>query len=450
MALAYTAPTWEDGSGTGISASQLQALCNCVEGLVQGSDKAVHNITFSGSTMTLTFADGSQETAATSVKGVSSITKTGSSQTDPVVDTYTITYSDGTTSTFQITNGAKGDTGATPVITVSATADAIASLNPTVEVTKTGTDEAPHFSMAFSGLKGQTGPQGNDGYSPAVTITNIPGGHRVNITDSTHPTGQNFDVLNGDGAGDMLAQDYDPTSEVANAGGIPSYAMKVDGSNAASEVKFAGAFTIGTRHTQYPTVGTNSVAIGDFTVASAENAFVCGDSCKATASNSFAVGDFSEANGAWAFAAGRGAKANAVRTIAMGASATAGYAGQVVLGEHNDNQYNTIFEIGNGTDSSHKSNALELYANGNLNVMGQILRNGAPEYLENDSVTLSTSGTTTVTFTNAAITTDSVIDCYCTQFGLNPDDITVSSGSCVVTMPQVDTAVTVGVRIYLK
>ena len=145
MALAYTAPTWEDGSGTGISASQLQALCNCVEGLVQGTDKAVHNITFSGSTMTLTFADGSQETAATSVKGVSSITKTGSSQTDPVVDTYTITYSDGTTSTFQITNGAKGDTGATPVITVSATADAIASLNPSVTVTKTGTNEAPHF-----------------------------------------------------------------------------------------------------------------------------------------------------------------------------------------------------------------------------------------------------------------------------------------------------------------
>ena len=79
MALAYTAPTWEDGSGTGISASQLQALCNGVEGLIQGSDKAVHSITFSGSTMTLIFADGSQETSATSVKGISSISKTGTS-----------------------------------------------------------------------------------------------------------------------------------------------------------------------------------------------------------------------------------------------------------------------------------------------------------------------------------------------------------------------------------
>ena len=107
MALAYTAPTWEDGGGTGISASQLQALSNCVEGLVQGSDKALHEIVISGSTMTKTFADGSQETVATDVKGISSITKTG---TVGLVDTYTITYTDGTTSTFEVTNGVPGGT----------------------------------------------------------------------------------------------------------------------------------------------------------------------------------------------------------------------------------------------------------------------------------------------------------------------------------------------------
>lgn len=42
--------------------------------------------------------------------GIQSIAKTGSAGT-PVVDTYTITYADGTTSTFTVTNGAKGDTG---------------------------------------------------------------------------------------------------------------------------------------------------------------------------------------------------------------------------------------------------------------------------------------------------------------------------------------------------
>ena len=42
--------------------------------------------------------------------GIQSIAKTGSAGT-PVVDTYTITYADGHTSTFTVTNGAKGDTG---------------------------------------------------------------------------------------------------------------------------------------------------------------------------------------------------------------------------------------------------------------------------------------------------------------------------------------------------
>lgn len=44
--------------------------------------------------------------------GISSIDKTSSSATDPVVDTYTITFADQTTTTFDVTNGAKGDTGA--------------------------------------------------------------------------------------------------------------------------------------------------------------------------------------------------------------------------------------------------------------------------------------------------------------------------------------------------
>ena len=44
--------------------------------------------------------------------GIQDIVKTGSSGTNPVVDTYTITLSDETTKTFQVVNGVKGDTGA--------------------------------------------------------------------------------------------------------------------------------------------------------------------------------------------------------------------------------------------------------------------------------------------------------------------------------------------------
>ena len=62
--------------------------------------------------------------------------------------------------------GAKGDTGdtgpagTTPSITVTATADATSSDNPSVTVTKSGTDAAPTFAMAFSGLKGAAGAAG--------------------------------------------------------------------------------------------------------------------------------------------------------------------------------------------------------------------------------------------------------------------------------------------------
>lgn len=215
MSLAYTAPTWRNGGGVGISASQLQALSDCMEGLVQGSDKAITNIAISGQTITLTFADGSQETGtASGLKSINSIAKTGTSGN---VDTYTITYTDGSTSTFTVTNGTDGSPGVTPVISATATADDTSSLTPTVNVTKTGTDAAPSFNFTFSGLKGakgdtgSQGPQGPDGVSPEVTITTITNGHRVKITDADHPSGQDFDIMDG--------QDGESAYEAAVAGG---------------------------------------------------------------------------------------------------------------------------------------------------------------------------------------------------------------------------------------
>ena len=59
-----------------------------------------------------------------------------------------------------------------------------------------GADGAP----GRDGVDGAPGPTGADGFSPAVTVTDIPGGHRVTITDSNGD--KSFDVMDGkDGTG---------------------------------------------------------------------------------------------------------------------------------------------------------------------------------------------------------------------------------------------------------
>lgn len=70
-------------------------------------------------------------------------------------------------------------------------------------------------------------------------------------------------------------------------------------------------------------------------------------------------------------------------------------------------------------------------------------------YLE-QTVTLSTSAATAVTFTDARITANSCIEVGTSEWGLVPDSVTVSAGSCVVTLPQAETAHSVVCRIYLR
>ena len=129
--------------------------------------------------------------------------------------------------------GEQGEIGPTPNITMSATADATSSANPSVEVTKSGTAEAPSFALAFSGLKGTKGDTGNTGATGAtgngissITKTGTQGlvdTYTITMTDGTTAT---FTVTNGrdgQGSGDMLKSTYDSNNAVANAGGIADY-----------------------------------------------------------------------------------------------------------------------------------------------------------------------------------------------------------------------------------
>ena len=70
-------------------------------------------------------------------------------------------------------------------------------------------------------------------------------------------------------------------------------------------------------------------------------------------------------------------------------------------------------------------------------------------YLE-QTVTLSTSASTTVTFTDSNITANSFIEYACSQWDLVPESITGAAGSCTVVLPKVDSAQSVTVRIYVR
>ena len=161
-------------------------------------------------------------------EGIVSITKTG---TSGLVDTYTITYTNGGTTTFEITNGSA------PNITVTAQADATSSPTPTVMVTQGGTLTNPTYDLAFSGLKGETGAQGPTGATGAtgngivsITKTGTAGlvdTYTITFTDGSITTFNVTNGQNGTGSGDMLQQQYDPTLAVFNAGGIVAYVTSV-------------------------------------------------------------------------------------------------------------------------------------------------------------------------------------------------------------------------------
>ena len=113
-----------------------------------GTSSKISVMTISGGhRITITDVDGTKTVDVMDGEngvGISSITKTG---TSGLVDTYAITYTDGNTTTFAVTNGEDG---------------------------------AP-------------------GVSPIITVTDITGGHRVTIADAEHPHGQSFDVMDGSG-----------------------------------------------------------------------------------------------------------------------------------------------------------------------------------------------------------------------------------------------------------
>ena len=156
--------------------------------------------------------------------GIASISKTG---TVGFVDTYTITYTNGTTSTFTVNNGKDGTDGVdghSPVITtnrvgktVTILADSVAigsvedgvdgidgqdgadGFSPIANVSKAGdtatisiTDENGTTTASVSdgqdGADGQDGSDGQDGFSPIANVSKVGDTATITITDENGTT----------------------------------------------------------------------------------------------------------------------------------------------------------------------------------------------------------------------------------------------------------------------
>ena len=120
--------------------------------------------------------------------------------------------------------GAKGDAA---TVTVGTTSTLPAGSSATV--TNSGTTSAAVFNFGIPA--GADGTDGDDGVSvTGVELLSTSGKvktYRMSFSDGNHFDYQVTDGADGSGAGDMLKTDYDSTSAVYNAGGIPSYVSGV-------------------------------------------------------------------------------------------------------------------------------------------------------------------------------------------------------------------------------
>ena len=124
------------------------------------------------------------------------------------------------------------------------------------------------------------------------------------------------------------------------------------------------------------TIGTKATAEGSNVTASGYTSHGEGTSTKATGNYSHSEGDSTTASGYASHSEGQSTTASGICSHAGGRGTIAANDCQTVIGKHNNNQTDTLFEIGNGIGYNMPSNAFEVYQNGDANVNGRILCNG--------------------------------------------------------------------------
>ena len=137
---------------------------------------------------------------------------------------------------------------------------------------------------------------------------------------------------------------------------------------------------------QTSAVGDYSTAMGYNTTSSASYCTAMGYATTANGSTSTSMGLSTTANGEVSTAMGLGTTANGSVSVAMGRNTTASDYGSLVIGQYNSSgssatsasSFSTsapAFVIGNGTDSSNKSDAFKVMFDGTTTIAGDLTIN---------------------------------------------------------------------------
>lgn len=168
--------------------------------------------------------------------------------------------------------------------------------------------------------------------------------------------------------------------------------------------------------------GTDSTVVGKNSTASGYYSTAMGYGTYATGTSSVAMGSGTVAGGTSSVAMGAGTTTSTDYSVAMGHMTTANQSCMTAMGRYNSPNAGDLFNIGNGTNSSDRSNIVEVNST-SLNVNGDIKKNGVS--LGDLAYKDSASGTASVSVTG---TTDGSVT-------INPTKETIYSTTNKGTLP---------------
>lgn len=100
-------------------------------------------------------------------RGIKSIARTSGNGAAGTTDTYTITYTDNTTGTFQVRNGSNGTAGTAATFAITGATALAYGATPTVTEQSDSTAQARKYKIGIpAGKQGEPGTPGEDGYTP--------------------------------------------------------------------------------------------------------------------------------------------------------------------------------------------------------------------------------------------------------------------------------------------